>query len=121
MTGLTSRLAITQDRIAGYGRANGDHERLHYDAAHAQARGFRGPIAHGTLLLAPLVDLALRRHGERFLAGGTLEVRWTAPVCAGEVQVATLHDDGTIEAINEAVEGGPVTLRGKASCEGDTP
>jgi acyl dehydratase len=120
MTKLVSRLEVTQDRIDRYGRANGDREMLHYDGAHARSRGFRGTIAHGTMLLAPLVDLALRRCGERFFTAGTLTVRWTAPVCAGETQLATLDESGAIEAVNEAVAERPVTLRATITCEGGT-
>jgi len=118
MKNLLARLEVTQERIDRYGRANGDRELLHYDPAHARSRGFRGPIAHGTMLLAPLVDLAVRRYGERFLAGGTLTVRWTAPVCAGEVQLATMDEAGAIQAVNESLPGQPVTLRGTATCDG---
>ena len=68
MTTHRTVLAVTQERIERYGRANGDAERLHYDAEYARARGFRGTIAHGTMLSAGLVDLALRQFGEGFLA-----------------------------------------------------
>jgi hypothetical protein len=71
------------------------------------------------MLLAPLVDLSLRRWGERFLAGGTLTLRWTAPVCAGEVQLATIDEAGAIQAVNESLPGQPVTLRGTATCIGE--
>lgn len=118
MSKLSFRLAVTQARIDRYGGVNGDHEALHYDAAYARARGFRGPIAHGTMLLAPLVDLALNRFGEQFLTSGTLEVRWVAPVCAGEVQLATLDESGAIEAVNEALPDRPATLLGMATCQG---
>ena len=118
MSKISSMLAVTQVGIHRYGCVNGDHEALHYDAAYARGRGFRGPIAHGTMLLAPLVDLALRRFGEQFLAGGTLEVRWVAPVCAGEIQLASIDETGAIEAVNEALPDRPVTLLGTATCQG---
>ena len=117
----TVSLQVTQERIDRYGRANGDAEMMHYDAAYARQRGFRGTIAHGTLLVAPLVDLALRRFGAEFLRAGTLSVKWTAPVCAGDVQLATIDDDGRIEAVNGSLPGRPVTVRGAASCGERTP
>jgi len=118
MSPIRSQLEVTQARIDAYGRANGDDERMHYDPAHARALGFRDTIAHGTLLAAPLVDLALRRFGPAFLSRGRLQIRWVSPVCAGDLQVATLDEDGRIEAVNDRLPGRPVTLRGRADCGG---
>ena len=111
-------LDVTQERINRYGRANGDAEQMHYDPAYARARGFRGTIAHGTMLAAPLVDLALRRYGPLFLSAGRIAIKWTAPVCAGEVQVATIDEVGRIEAVNDALPERPVTVRGEATLGG---
>ncbi len=115
MSEISAALDVTQQRIDAYGRANGDAEQMHYDAAFARARGFRGTIAHGTMLVAPLVDLALRRYGPKFLRGGRLVIKWAAPVCAGDVQVATIDDAGRIEAVNDSLPGRPVTIRGTAT------
>lgn len=117
----TASLHATQERIDRYGRANGDAEMMHYDVAYARQRGFRGTIAHGTMLAAPLVDLALRRFGAAFLSAGTLSIKWTAPVCAGDVQVATIDGDGRIEAVNDSLSGRPVTIRGAATCGDHKP
>lgn len=111
----TVSLDVTQERIDRYGRANGDAEQMHYDPVYARARGFRRTIAHGTMLAAPLVDLALRRYGPAFLSGGRIAIQWTAPVCAGEVQVATIDETGRIEAVNDALPGRPVTIRGETT------
>jgi acyl dehydratase len=115
---IIRRIAVTQERINSYGHVNGDAERLHYDAAYAKAHGFRGPIAHGTLLAAPLFDLALQKHGPEFLRRGALSVKWTAPVCAGDVQLASIGDDGSLEVVIETVPGRVVSLRGRCSCVG---
>lgn len=120
MARIESVLHVTQARIERYGRANGDAEMLHYDAAHARARGFRGTIAHGTMLAAPLFELALRRHGERFLVAGSLSLKWTAPVCSGDVQLASIDDEGRIEAVIENQPGHPVSMRGESSCGGES-
>lgn len=120
MARIESALRVTQARIDRYGQANGDAEMLHYDAAHAQARGFRGTIAHGTMLAAPLFDLALRRYGERFLVAGVLSLKWTAPVCAGDLQIATIDDEGRIEAVIDDQPGRPVSIRGGTSCGGES-
>lgn len=116
MSTVSARLEVTQARIDAYGRANGDAERMHYDPAYARSLGFRGTIAHGTLLAAPLVDLALHRFGPAFLVSGTLAIRWVSAVCAGDLQVATIDDSGEIEAVNERLPGRPVTIRGRAAC-----
>ena len=116
MSAISAGLEVTQARIDAYGRANGDAEPMHYDAAYARSLGFRGTIAHGTLLAAPLVDLALRRYGPAFLVCGTLALRWVSAVCAGDLQVATIDDEGQIEAVNDRLPGRPVTIRGRATC-----
>jgi 3-hydroxybutyryl-CoA dehydratase len=119
MTKLSSTVEVTQQRIDRYGIANGDREMMHYDESYARSRGYRGAVAHGTMLLAPVVDLAMLRYGETFLTCGVLSVRWTAPICAGDVQVATIDATGAIEAVNASLSDRPVTLRGSAKCEGE--
>lgn len=119
MTKLSSKLEVTQELIDRYGIANGDREMMHYDEFYARSRGFRGTVAHGTMLLAPVVDLAMLRYGEAFLTCGVLSVRWTAPICAGDVQVAMIDATGSIEAVNTSLLDRPVTLHGSAKCEGE--
>lgn len=116
MARIVAALHVTQECIDRYGLVNGDTEPLHYDPAYARQRGFRGTIAHGTMVLAPLFDLALKRHGPGFLRAGTLSVKWTAPVCAGDVQVAAIDEDGSIEAFVEGQPGRPACIRGTSSC-----
>jgi acyl dehydratase len=118
MARIEGELQFSQTRIDAYGRANGDAERLHYDAAYARARGFRGTIAHGTMIAAPLFDLALRRHGARFLSGGSLSLKWTAPVCAGDTVRMALDEAGTLEAVIQTLPGAPTAVRGTTSCGG---
>ena len=120
MSAISATFEVTQARIDAYGRANGDAERMHYDPEYARSLGFRGTIAHGTMLVAPLVDLALRRHGPGFLSAGRLAIKWTSPVCAGDAQAATIDDDGCLEAVNDRQPGRPVTIRGTATMGGST-
>lgn len=119
MARLTIRMQVTQDRIDRYGKANGDAEKLHYDADYARQRGFRGTIAHGTMLIAPLFDLALRRFGPEFLSAGSLSIKWTAPVYAGDLQLASIDDDGRIEVVIDSMPDRPVTICGESSCGGE--
>ncbi len=121
MTWISAALDVTQQRIDAYGHANGDAEPLHYDVAYARSRGFRDTIAHGTLLVAPLLDLALRHHGPAFLSRGMLAIRWVSPVCAGDRQLATIDMIGEIVAVNDSQAGRPVTIRGRATCEDVNP
>lgn len=120
MSAIEVRLEVTQARIDAYGRANGDAERMHYDPAYARSLGFRATIAHGTMLAAPLVDLALRRYGPGFLRAGRLALKWTSPVCAGDAQVAGIDEAGRIEAVNDRQPGRPVTIRGRATTGAST-
>lgn len=115
---ITIPIQVTQERIDRYGRANGDAEMLHYDDAHARNQGFRGTIAHGTMLVAPLFDLALRRFGPKFLVGGMLSMKWIAPVCTGDVQLASIDDHGRIEAVIDSLPERPMCIRGESSCGG---
>ena len=115
---ITRRISITQELIDGYGRANGDSERLHYDGEYARQHGFRGPIAHGTLVAATVFDLALEKFGPEFLRRGCVSLAWKSAVCAGDTQRATLEEDGRIEVINETAPGQAVSLRGHCSLEG---
>src|SRR5688500_12685968 len=86
---IARRIGITQELIDSYGRANGDSERLHYDGEYARQHGFRGPIAHGTLLAATVFDLALQKFGPAFLRRGSVSLAWKSAVCAGDTQLAT--------------------------------
>jgi len=108
-------ILVTQDLIDRYGRVNGDSERLHYDPRYAQEHGFRGSIAHGTMLVAPLFDLAVRRFGPEFLCTGSLSMKWTAPVCDGDLQLVSIDDDGQIEAVIGNLPERPASIRGRSS------
>ena len=88
---------ITQEKIDRYGRINGDNDIIHYDEAYAHARGFRGTLAHGLMVMAYAAETGARRYGEQWHRRGHLEVTWTAPVCPGDTVTIT-ETAGHIEA-----------------------
>lgn len=88
---------VTQEMIDRYGRINGDNDIIHYDEAYARARGFRGTLAHGLMIMAYAAETGARRYGEQWHRHGRLTVTWTAPVCPGDV-VTVAENDGQVEA-----------------------
>lgn len=98
---------ITQATIDEYGRINGDNDIIHYDHAYAEARGFRGTLAHGLMVMAYAAELGAERYGADWFRQGEIEVKWIGPVCPGDALVVALDDDGQI---NAEVGEGPVMV-----------
>lgn len=107
---LTRTVQITQAMIDGYGRFNGDNDIIHYDEAYAKARGYRGTLNHGLHSLAFAADLGMQRYGPRWLFEGHVSVKWTGPVCPGDVLAVTLEEDGRLRA---TVGDGAVVMVGE--------
>ncbi|HLZ71366.1 MAG TPA: MaoC family dehydratase [Dehalococcoidia bacterium] len=82
---LEQGIAISQALIDWYGRLNGDHDVVHYDAPYAAALGYRAPIDHGLMHAAYASELLCQAFGMRWLAGGRYSVKWTAPVYPDDV------------------------------------
>ncbi|MBI3525596.1 MAG: MaoC family dehydratase [Betaproteobacteria bacterium] len=109
-------LEITQQRIAQFAEATGDHQWIHVDVARAARESpFGGTIAHGYLTLSLLVKLAQEsivigdiRMGVNY---GLNRVRFTAPVRAGDSIRARF-----VLIAYEAIEGG-AQLTWKATVE----
>lgn len=70
------RKAITQEGIARYAVASGDHNPLHTDPDFAAMTQFGGTVAHGMLVLAYLSEMLTRAFGERWVAGGRMKARF---------------------------------------------
>ncbi|WP_165645866.1 MaoC family dehydratase [Bordetella bronchiseptica] len=104
-------LDITQAMIDGYGRVNGDNDIIHYDHDYAVQRGFRGTLLHGPHMTALAADLGARRYASDWLYRGKLHTKWIGPVCPGDTFVATLNEQGEIEAVS----GGKTVMVGSAS------
>ena len=76
--------AITQERLTAYAAASGDDNPLHLDADFAAGTRFGGIIAHGMLTLAFISEMMTREFAERWLAGGSLRVRFKGAAYLGD-------------------------------------
>jgi acyl dehydratase len=87
--GLSDWVAIDQERIDAFASCTGDHQWIHVDVERATRESpFRGPIAHGYLMLAMVAPLAMQvgaipRDAAAGLNYGIDKVRFLAPVPAG--------------------------------------
>ena len=86
---------LTQEKIAAYSDAGGDHNPLHTDAEFAAKTQFGGTIAHGMLLLAYVSEVLTAVFGRDWAASGRLKVRFRAPARPGDTVTAS----GTITAV----------------------
>lgn len=80
-------ITVTQERIALFADATGDHQWIHLDAERAQAGPFGTTIAHGFLTLSLLPEMAasaMEIRGTRMGVNyGLNKVRFPAPVPSG--------------------------------------
>lgn len=81
-------VVITQQRIATFAEATGDHQWIHVDVERAKRESpFGAPVAHGFLTLALLpvmLEQSLRVRELRMIINyGVNKVRFPAPVLAG--------------------------------------
>lgn len=110
---------ITQEKIARYADASGDHNPLHIDPEFAATTQFEGPIAHGMLLLGYMSEMMTAAFGSRWIEGGRLKIRFRAPARPGDTVtasgvVASVERDAIkceIECKNQA---GEVLVSGQA-------
>jgi 3-hydroxybutyryl-CoA dehydratase len=80
---------ITQEKIACYAAASGDHNPLHLDPAFAATTQFGGTIAHGMLVLAYISEVMTAAFGEAWLIGGRLKVRFRGAARPGDTVIAS--------------------------------
>lgn len=96
---------ITQEKIARYAAASGDHNPLHTDPEFAATTQFGGTVAHGMLVLAYLSEMLTSAFGERWVDGGRMKARFRAPARPGDTVTATGRvtrvDDGTVRCAAE--------------------
>lgn len=76
---------LTQEGIAAYANASGDHNPLHTDPAFAATTRFGGTIAHGMLVLAFLSDMLTGAFGPAWAESGALKVRFRDAARPGDV------------------------------------
>lgn len=75
------RVVFDAETIRRYG---GTGPGMHSDEEEAISRGFPGLVSWGTLTVLPFWQLMGRLAGPDWALGGTLDVRLTKPVCAGD-------------------------------------
>ncbi|HEY4027775.1 MAG TPA: MaoC family dehydratase [Candidatus Dormibacteraeota bacterium] len=94
-------ITFTEEQIAAYAEASGDHNPIHLDAEFARSVGLPGVIAHGMLQMGLLARVAgdpgrLRRLSCRFAGmvrpGDTVTFRGEER--EGRVQLTALNQDG---------------------------
>jgi acyl dehydratase len=110
---MKREIEITQPKIDGYGRINGDNDIIHYDHDYAVARGFRGTLLHGPHMTAFAADLGAQKYGKDWLYRGRLQTKWVGPVCPSDKFVVQLADAGAIEAVS----GGNIVMVGHATLQ----
>jgi 3-hydroxybutyryl-CoA dehydratase len=80
--------SLTQAMLNAYADASGDHNPIHVDEAFAKTTPMGGTIAHGMLVLSLISQMMTAAFGERWLASGSLEVRFRAPARPGDTVTA---------------------------------
>jgi 3-hydroxybutyryl-CoA dehydratase len=79
---------LTQPMLNAYADASGDHNPIHIDEAFAKTTAMGGTIAHGMLVLSFIAQMMTAAFAERWLASGSLEVRFRAPARPGDTVTA---------------------------------
>ncbi len=76
---------VTQEQVERYARASGDFNPIHVDPQYAAATtSYTRNIAHGMLVMAFLAEMMAAAFLDAWLQGGTLRVRFRAPVYPGD-------------------------------------
>lgn len=116
--GISEWVAIDQGRIDAFASCTGDHQWIHVDVERAKRESpFRGPIAHGYLLLAMVAPLSMQvgvipSDAAAGLNYGIDKVRFPAPVPAG----ARVRMRVVLTAI-EPRDGGQVIMKTRNTLE----
>ena len=105
---------LTQPMLNAYAGASGDHNPIHIDEAFARTTPMGGTIAHGMLVLSFISEMMTAAFGERWLASGSLDVRFRAPARPGDRVTARATQqepkDGRLRYAVECVSQADETL-----------
>ena len=93
----TVRRTITQEQIVRYAEASGDHNPIHIDEEFAATSQFGGRIAHGMLIAASISEMMTAAFKIDWLNGGTMKLRFRAPVFPGE----SIETTGVVKSTRE--------------------
>jgi acyl dehydratase len=109
--GYSDWLDITQDRVDQFAAATGDRQWIHVDPVRAASSRYRGPIAHGHLILSltsHLLRQILDTQGFSMLVNlGGDRVRFLSPVPVG----ARLRAGAVIRSVDEIRGGARLSVR----------
>jgi 3-hydroxybutyryl-CoA dehydratase len=110
---------LTQEQIARYADASGDHNPLHIDPAFAATTQFGGTIAHGMLVLAFVSEMLTAAFGRAWLDSGRLKIRLRGPARPGDTVTATglvtkVEDKHVTCAVECRSSSGDVLIDGSA-------
>jgi 3-hydroxybutyryl-CoA dehydratase len=101
------RRALSQEMLNRYAAASGDHNPIHIDESFAKTTPMGGTIAHGMLVLSFISEMMAAAFGERWLSGGSLDVRFRAPARPGDTVTARARlqesKDGRLRYVVECV------------------
>lgn len=113
---------LTQPMLNAYAEASGDHNPIHIDEAFAKTTPMGGMIAHGMLVLSFISEMMAGAFGERWLASGSLDVRFRAPARPGDTVTARATQqepkDGRLRYAVECVsQTGEALITGSAEVD----
>jgi 3-hydroxybutyryl-CoA dehydratase len=113
---------LTQPMLNAYAEASGDHNPIHTDEAFAKTTPMGGTIAHGMLVLSFISEMMTGAFSERWLASGSLDVRFRAPARPGDTVTARATQqepkDGRLRYAVECVsQTGEALITGTAEVE----
>jgi len=120
--GMTASIeqTVSKDDVAGFGKATGDFNPLHFDAEFAATTVFGAPIAHG-ILSAGFISAVI---GTRLPGPGTIylsqELRFRSPVRIGDTVTARVtvaavdRDRRRVRLETACLVGDEVVLEGEA-------
>ena len=89
---------ITQAKINRYAMVSGDGNPIHIDPEFASRSAFRGPVAHGMLVLAYVSEMLAAAFGQDWPRSGRLKIRFRGPARPGDTVTAS----GRIEKLENA-------------------
>jgi len=106
---------ITQQQLGAYADASGDHNPIHIDPEFAAGTMFKGPIAHGMLVLALIGEAMHDITGDAWVSSGRLKVRFKAPTRPGDTVTASAEESKAGEwAVSCVNQRGEVLVEGRA-------
>lgn len=113
---------LTQPMLNAYAEASGDHNPIHIDEDFARTTPMGGTIAHGMLVLSFISEMMAGAFGERWLASGSLDVRFRAPARPGDTVTARATQqepkDGRLRYAVECVsQTGEALITGSAEVD----